>query len=207
MSDPRIKPRVPSVNWEHPLAKGLVGAWAFQDGGGSVLRDVSGRGNTGTLTNMDPATDWVSSPYGGALYFDGDNTASISRVQMPSASLSGGQGTLVFRFKFRVISLVAGEEGYIIDNQSPRFICFIDRFGTLIFQIGSSVSASSSLFSTDTWYSLALTWDEYANTREIYLDGSLVASSTAGFSFLHTDNHTVSRREVCLRPRVSPAQW
>ena len=68
-----VKPTNPVVNHSHPLARGLVGAWAFEDGGGSVLRDVAGRGHNGTLTNMDPATDWVVSQHGGALDFDGSD--------------------------------------------------------------------------------------------------------------------------------------
>ncbi len=43
------------------LWKGLVGAWVPSLGvTGLTLRDVSGRHNHGTLTNMDPATDWVT---------------------------------------------------------------------------------------------------------------------------------------------------
>ena len=39
---------------------GLVGYWAMEDGTGSTtVTDVTGNGNDGTLTNMDPATDWV----------------------------------------------------------------------------------------------------------------------------------------------------
>lgn len=41
--------------------KGLVGAWVPALGPtGATLYDVSGYGNHGTLTNMDPATDWVT---------------------------------------------------------------------------------------------------------------------------------------------------
>ena len=57
---------------------GLVGAWAPALGPtGSTLRDVSGNNNHGTLTDMDPATDWVISGNprlpGWALDFDGSN--------------------------------------------------------------------------------------------------------------------------------------
>jgi len=38
---------------------------------GETLRDVSGNGNDGTLTNMDPATDWVATSKGLALDFNG----------------------------------------------------------------------------------------------------------------------------------------
>jgi hypothetical protein len=40
-------------------------------GGGESWFDLSGFGNTGTLTNMDPATDWVTTEMGRALDFNG----------------------------------------------------------------------------------------------------------------------------------------
>ena len=56
------------------LWKGLVGAWMPSFGvTGNTLKDVSGNGNDGTLTNMDAATDWVGTSKGLALDFDGDN--------------------------------------------------------------------------------------------------------------------------------------
>lgn len=60
---------------ENPdLWTGLVGLWApYLGPTGSKLFDWSGRKNNGTLTNMDPGTDWVESPYGYALDFDGNN--------------------------------------------------------------------------------------------------------------------------------------
>lgn len=61
----------------HPLSRGLVGCWLFNEGAGSRLTDISGYGNHGALTNMDPASDWVGSPRGGALDFDGSNDAII----------------------------------------------------------------------------------------------------------------------------------
>ena len=60
---------------EYPeLWTGLVGAWLpFLGPTGLTLRDVSGHYNHGTLTNMDPATDWVTSRMGYVLDFDGAN--------------------------------------------------------------------------------------------------------------------------------------
>jgi len=55
------------------LWDGLVGWWPLQEGGGSTAFDVSGYGRDGTLTNMDPATDWVVGEKGKALDFDGTN--------------------------------------------------------------------------------------------------------------------------------------
>lgn len=61
-----------------PLYQGLwhgcVGAWNPGLGPtGLSLRDWSGRGNHGTLTNMDAGTDWVSDSGRTVLDFDGSN--------------------------------------------------------------------------------------------------------------------------------------
>ena len=48
---------------------GLVGAYSFDAGSGSVLADVSGNGNNGTISGAT----WTSGKAGGALRFDGVN--------------------------------------------------------------------------------------------------------------------------------------
>ena len=39
---------------------GVVNQWSFEEGAGTTTADSVG-GQTGTLTNMAPATDWVAS--------------------------------------------------------------------------------------------------------------------------------------------------
>lgn len=63
------------------LWNGCVAAWCPSLGpSGSRLHDYSRRNNWGTLTNMDPATDWVVSGGAYALDFDGsnDNVTTLS---------------------------------------------------------------------------------------------------------------------------------
>ena len=56
------------------LTDGLVGAWVPALGPtAGVLVDRSAYSNHGTLTNMDPATDWQASDGGWCLDFDGTN--------------------------------------------------------------------------------------------------------------------------------------
>ena len=56
------------------LWRGVVGAWCPSLGPtGNRLHDFSRRNNWGTLTNMDPATDWVVDRGQYALDFDGVN--------------------------------------------------------------------------------------------------------------------------------------
>lgn len=51
----------------------LVGYWPMWEGSGDKVYDLSGNGHTGTLTGMDPKTDWVPGKFGDALDFDGTN--------------------------------------------------------------------------------------------------------------------------------------
>lgn len=74
----RTTPPLPSeidfgnpINRGSPQSRGLVGWWPMALGYGTTgVRDPVG-GNVGTLTNMDPATDWT----GGGLDFDGTDDA------------------------------------------------------------------------------------------------------------------------------------
>ena len=52
---------------------GLIGHWKLDESAGTTAADSSGNGNDGTLTNMDPATDWfpTGGQVNGALDFDG----------------------------------------------------------------------------------------------------------------------------------------
>ena len=61
------------------LWHGCVGAWCpSQAHSGATLIDYSNRNNHGALTNMDPATDWVTSGGGWALDFDGNNDTVVT---------------------------------------------------------------------------------------------------------------------------------
>jgi hypothetical protein len=65
---------------------GLVAAYNFDEGAGTVLHDLSGNGNDGTVSNAA----WVSSgKFGGALSFNGTN-AWVTVADAPSLDLAGG---------------------------------------------------------------------------------------------------------------------
>jgi hypothetical protein len=59
-----MKQRPPTfrINRDSPLAKGLVFAGLGGGASTSLYADASGYGNNGTLTNMEPASDWVWVP-------------------------------------------------------------------------------------------------------------------------------------------------
>lgn len=81
------------INWQHPLNRGLVGWWMAPPGwsGGSRIHDLTGRAN-GTLTNMDPATDWVGTEYGPALDFDNTDDHVVADSGISSVTLDDSVG-------------------------------------------------------------------------------------------------------------------
>ena len=66
--------------------EGLVAEWHFDEGSGSVVKDISGNGNNGTIYGAT----WVDGKFGKALSFDGmDDYVEITYGSLsPIGSLS-----------------------------------------------------------------------------------------------------------------------
>jgi len=110
------KPTFPRLQWGHPLARGLVAAWAFHEGSGGSLRDISERGNNGVLQN---APTWTGGQFGTALKFNsGTDAVSITgNLDLPVFSISfwwkaAGLATWSGPFNNRV----GGKNGFQIVN-------------------------------------------------------------------------------------------
>lgn len=70
------KPRAGvKLNHAHPLSRGLVGYWVLNEGSGTIVYDISGSGQHGTLTgfSFSSTSGWTGSPMGGGLRGDGSN--------------------------------------------------------------------------------------------------------------------------------------
>jgi len=94
----RQRPPFPRINRLAPLAKGLV--FAGLGGGASTLMfaDGSGYGNHGTLTGMDPATDWVWAEELGRRALDYDGNDDVVDVPASSELVSLTNGPLSCSF-------------------------------------------------------------------------------------------------------------
>ncbi len=153
-----------------------IAHWNFDEGSGTSLQDVSGNGNTGTLTNMDASTDWVPGKYGKALDFDGsDDWVDLGSLGSYTA------GTISFWFKKENINVGAQ---YLFDGRGTGNWYLLqdysasncsDTAGNICFN--NQVEIPSSNLSNDIWYHVAIT----ANSSEtkIYLDGVLIDVGSA----------------------------
>jgi len=178
---------------ENPkLWDGLVGAWMPSLGvTGETLRDVSGNGNHGTLTNMDAATDWVGTSKGLALDFDGGDDEVLLNKKMTDLVDSGSPITLSALFKTQKdgIQIMVG------NGSSNR--CYIGigisnglraywGFGSI--QNSASTNAQIGFG----WHFYAATYD--GSTATGYLDGVKTDEQVIGTqSFATTSNVSIGR--------------
>ena len=155
----------------HPeLWDGLVGAWMPGLGvTGGTLRDVSGQDNHGTLTSMDPATDWVTTSRGLALDFDGVNDYVESQDSIDA--MGSSPRTLSSSFEIRSIAnqTIAG---FGNPNTSQWFYIFIFQNKWYFSGYANDFSIATPL-PTLGKHHLAVSYD--SSDVRFYLDNLLIA--------------------------------
>jgi hypothetical protein len=172
----------------------LVGWWCPSiDATGGILLDRSGRNNHGTLTNMDPASDWVASGGKLALDFDGSddfvNTGnwsnSLTRISV-SAWVRPTSGTRQdFVSKWGSINYQ-----YVLLQgvTASRFQFYIST--TSSNAIGSG--DSTTVISAGVWYHVVGTYD--GSTVRLFINGLLENSTShSGNLSASTQNNLIGK--------------
>ena len=165
-----------------PVQAALVSRWNFNDGPGTpatnVTVDDSVDSNDGTMTNMDPATDWVTGRGGSgyALDFDGSNDrvlvsdannldfTSALTVDMWLKPATMGDGSL-----YRTIFVK--QIAYQLKLRNSRSVVVI------LLRIDSDwrqFNANIAALPTDSWSRITVSYDSSlaADNVKFYLNGT-----------------------------------
>jgi len=155
------------LNPYHPLARGLVGCWLFNEGGGNTVFDQSGLGYHGTLGGgtAEYRPDWVSGKMGPALDFDGSDYVSI-----PNFTLS---------FPATLIIWVKPDSGALSESRTflsreggTSFLWYYLGGGEHVTCIsifdGSDHFGSAGLLQENEWQQIGLTFDVSGNGYHWY---------------------------------------
>jgi hypothetical protein len=135
------------------LERGVVGYWCpMLATTGPRLYDRSGRGNSGTLTNMVPASDWVTTKVrnttGRVLDFDGTN----DYVQCPSVALTNVRALSCSAW-FKATS-TGGQAIFAKYETSTNERSFLVRITpSPNNRLGVSISADGGFVNFKEWYS------------------------------------------------------
>jgi hypothetical protein len=185
----------------------LVGWWCPSlDATGSLLVDRSGRNNHGTLTNMDPASDWVISGGKLALDFDGGDDF----VALPQ--LLGG----VTRFSVSIwVSSNAAQAAYFSAGASSGIttdVLFAVTSSLLFAQVNNGTDGSATVSYTPSleWRMLSLVFNgnhsSNAEKLKIFVDG---VEQTLSFNYT-VPSSTANPASASMRIGsyvASPSTW
>ena len=161
-------------NSEAPeLWAGLVGLWPFAVGGGLTAFDVSGYGNHGTLTNMDPATDWVMTERGWALAFGGADAC----VDIPMLVLSTNADSTIAWWGTRNAD---GDHAIAGSRADYKRIMWLDSNDELFIETDTNANQASSSSQPSSydglWHHAAIV--TRAGEAFFYFDGADVGQGT-----------------------------
>ena len=178
---------------EYPnLWNGCVGAWcpSVDRSRGTSLTDWSPNRNHGTLTNMEPATDWVVSGGQGALDFDGSNdyiTITDNPSQTPGRTVCAwikydGSATLK----------------YIIAKNNLWWL-YVSTLEKLVFRFAGTSSdviltGATSIPASQWIHACGVHHADASGTLQVFLNGVLDATSTIGGATANTNSATLIGR-------------
>ena len=163
--------------WEctDTAGKDLVGHWKLDEDSGTTASDSSSHGNDGTLTNMDPATDWVPGQIDGALEFDG-GTEYVLVPHDPSLSLINQLTVAAWINKESTVGYdMAINKGTWGNNHNYWFGTLDDEITFGFYNGGFRGFDTSGVdLQTGTWYHIAATFNNANNSVRVYLNGAEV---------------------------------
>jgi len=159
-------------------------------GSGTTWTDLSGQGNTGTLTNGPT----YSSADGGAIVFDGSNDY-VSETSALSDSFLQGNWTISFWVNFDTISTGNFNTDRILLHHGSRNnsngLHLVQRGSSFLLGLyGDDLAGTANTASTGIWYNVTFTLNNTTRLKQIYINGSLDNSHTGSSAYVGSGSNT-----------------
>lgn len=164
-------------------ASGLVAAYAFEEGSGNTIHDLSGNNNNGT----SESTNWTSGKYGGALRF-GDYA---NRVVVPNSATLALTNGLTMEAWVKPSTTLHAWRAIVIKEQADELAWGLYGSGEtsesygIIFNNGSEVMVHGGNVPANSWTHIATTYDG-SNLKQ-YVNGNLVEARQVSGDLVTSD--------------------
>lgn len=189
------------INKTHPLSKGLVGCWLFNEATGETVFDLSGNGNNGTLENgvawgsdgleFDGVDDYVDCESGSSL--DLGTIGSLAFWFKPDALFNSStvqNDTLLARYQdndYGVHIILTGTEFASGNPTDGSLHMKIESGGGVYVYVDTNIVS----WNAEQWYHAVFTRN--GSSYKVYIDGiddtsAVVGSNTDIVTFNNTAN-------------------
>lgn len=169
----------------------LVAYYKFDEGSGSIVSDIIGNGNSGTIYGAK----WVDGKHGKALSFDGDDYVSISHNNKLDLGniMDYSVAVWIRTIEYDMRDIVAKDDGTGVYPLSLRI--WDGLVGLFVYDGNSApgVYSTGALVNDGKWHHVVGVRSTKEDKLKIYVDGELVESvtdTTIG-SIANTDSMTV----------------
>jgi hypothetical protein len=161
------------IDWNHPLAQGLQFVVPFNEGSGKPI-DVVNR-----VVPTSAAQGWSSGIDGWCATFDGTST----RLSYPAPQMTPFPGiSVLVRVKFTTVPFAANQGLVERCHLNANWSLYVNNSNQVVWDgHNPRLTWTQSGITAGTWCTLVATDDTLAsNTPFLYLNGALVATTTAG---------------------------
>jgi chitodextrinase len=163
---------------------GLVAGYTFDAGSGTVVADLSGNGNNGTMTGAT----WSTGRYGGGMTFDG----SSALVQVPSSSTLNPGAQLTLAAWIRPSGTQSGWRTIMQRQPDAYFLNASTGAGNNVPGGGGTINGNIHAMNGTTaapvnqWTHVAMTYD--GTSLRLFVNGVQVSTDGAGGSVQASTN-------------------
>jgi hypothetical protein len=182
------------LNRSHSTAQGIVGCWLMNEGGGTVVQDLSFGRHAGTTKNSyneppTPVIRWASGQSGPCLSLAGGTDSDFVDIGH-DVGFSSGPFTIIARINLTAsgaANTIVG--GY--DALYPQFRVIADTTLDLVYQQDSQMGASTGTVTPGAWTTVAVT---YANpVVTFYINGVACGTASSAKTFTSRTTHIGGR--------------
>lgn len=197
LAQPMQKPMLgDQIDWSNPLARGLVGYWLMNEGGGDLIRDLVGSANA-TATGAS----WMPTRRGPGLYLPG----TTSYINVPDCAAVRPDTALSIALWLNTTD-TSGSIASKDNTHSRDYALVTGGSNQLKWYVWNSSSSISYVFATvssgvtdGAWHHVVATIDVLGDGKpRVYVDGKLIATGADALS--GTLNHTTHPLRFGDRP-------